>query len=137
VIGILEDDVEGRQALFRASLADLGDFSMHDNAPDFLQWLEGAFGSIRLLSLDHDLGPSRPRDHGERFEPGVGMHVVDFLLTRKPAFPVIVHSSNPYDAPTMVVRLEQAGWSAERIVPWGDDWIPTVWKKRVRELLVR
>jgi hypothetical protein len=136
VIGILEDDVERRQVLFRAALADLGSVTIHDNAPDFLRWLQEASGSIRLLSLDHDLGPSRQRD-GRRFEPGVGMDVVDYLVTQEPAFPIIVHSSNPYGAPTMVRRLEEAGWSTERIVPWGEDWIPTVWKARAQHLLLR
>ena len=136
MIGILEDDLEGRQVLFRAALRDLGAATIHDNAPDFLRWLDDAFGTIRLLSLDHDLGPSRERD-GVRFEPGDGMQAVDFLVNRKAAFPIIVHSSNPYAAPTMVRRLEEAGWSAERIVPWGEQWIPTVWKARVGQLLLR
>lgn len=136
VVGILEDDLEGRHPQFRRALAALGPdvrIVLHDNAPDFVAWLERSFESIRLLSLDHDLGPSRERDGG-RFDPGSGMAVVEALVKRRPAFPVIVHSSNPYDAPTMVRRLEEAGWTAQRIVPWGDEWIPTVWLELVRKV---
>jgi hypothetical protein len=136
VIGILEDDVDGRQVLFQASLVGLGDYVIHDNAPDFLQWMEDSYESIRLLSLDHDLGPSRQRGR-ELFDPGVGMDVVKVLVKRRPAFPIIVHSSNPEAAPMMVRRLEEAGWRTERIVPFGVDWVPYVWKPRVRELCGR
>jgi len=134
VIGILEDDVDGRQARFREALKELGPVTYYDNAPDFLCWLAQNLASLRLLSLDHDLGPSRDRN-GERFDPGEGMQIVDFLVTQRPVCPVIVHSSNPVRSPTMVRRLEEAGWSAERIVPWGDDWIGTVWVARARQLL--
>jgi hypothetical protein len=134
MIGILEDDLDGRQVRFREALKELGPVTYHDNAPDFLCWLGENLASLRLLSLDHDLGPSRERN-GERFDPGEGMQIVDFLVVKPPACPIIVHSSNPYASPTMVRRLQEAGWSAERIVPWGDDWIGTVWLRRVKELL--
>jgi Cyclic-phosphate processing Receiver domain len=134
MIGILEDDLDGRQVRFREALKDLGPAIYHDNAPDFLCWLGEHLASLRLLSLDHDLGPSRDLN-GERFDPGEGMQIVDFLVTRPPACPIIVHSSNSDASQTMVRRLEEAGWPAERIVPWGDDWIGTVWLARVRQLL--
>jgi hypothetical protein len=137
VVGILEDDLEGRQPQFRQAVAAIGTavpLVMHDNAPDFVAWLEGSFASIRLLSLDHDLGPNRRRN-GESFDPGSGMQVVDALVKRKASFPVLVHSSNPYDAPTMVRRLEEAGWNAKRIVPWGEAWIPTAWLAAARASL--
>lgn len=132
VVAVLEDDLEGRQPQFRRAVELLGlRCVVHDNAPDFVAWLERSFASIRLASLDHDLGPSRDRNGG-RFDPGSGMQVVDALLQRRPSFPVIVHSSNPYDAPTMVRRLEEAGWTSQRIVPWGEEWIPTLWLELAR-----
>jgi hypothetical protein len=132
VVAVLEDDLEGRQPQFRRAAELLGlRYVVHDNAPDFVAWLERSFESVRLMSLDHDLGPSRERGGG-RFDPGSGMQVVEALLKRRPAFPVIVHSSNPYDAPTMVRRLEEAGWTSQRIVPWGEEWIPTLWLELAR-----
>jgi hypothetical protein len=90
--------------------------------------------SIHLLSLDHDLGPSRERN-GERFEPGTGMQVVDFLVSQRPTFPVIVHSSNPIDTPLMRSRLEEAGWTVYRVVPFREDWVAVEWLETVREAL--
>jgi hypothetical protein len=136
--GIL-DDAEIRLQGFRETLSAIApsiEIVCHDNAPDFLRWLRGAAKTVRFLSLDHDLGPSRERE-GERFDPGVGMDVVNFLLTQEPAFPVIVHSSNPIDGPSMVRRLEEAGWTVHRVVPFMDGWIATAWRARVLELLSR
>jgi len=137
LIGILDDDVEFRQNQMVKAVASLRTDAKpicHDNAKDFLEWLPGALSSICLLSLDHDLGPSRERD-GERFEPGTGMEIVDFLVLKHPMFPIIVHSSNPIDGPAMVRRLEEAGWRVQRVIPFLDDWIPAVWLKRVQEAL--
>lgn len=133
MIGILEDDVDGRRILFESALIGMGDYVIHDNAPDFLRWMDGAYDSISLLSLDHDLGPARPRGP-DLFDPGVGMDVVKVLVKRRPAFPIIVHSSNLIEAPSMVRRLEEAGWTTERIIPFGVDWVPFVWKPRARKL---
>lgn len=135
LVGILEDDAEGRIPLFRRVLDELKiDAVFHDNAPDFLKWLESAAGRVALLSLDHDLGPTRERD-GREFDPGTGRDVSKYLIRVAPRFPVIVHSSNPLDGPAMVFDLEPAGWRVLRLPPWGDDWIPTAWARRVRELL--
>jgi hypothetical protein len=137
LIGILDDDIELRQNEMVKAIASLGIEAKpicHDNAKDFIEWLTGALTSIRLLSLDHDLGPSRERN-GERFEPGTGMEVVDFLVLNRPIFPIIVHSSNPIDGPAMVRRLQEAGWTVHRVIPFMDDWIPAVWLKKVQEAL--
>jgi hypothetical protein len=137
LIGILDDDIEFRQDQMVKAIASLGTEVKpicHDNVKDFLEWLAGALTSIRLLSLDHDLGPSRERN-GERFEPGTGMEIVDFLVLNRPTFPIIVHSSNPLDGPTMVRRLEEAGWTVHRVIPFMDDWITAVWLKKVQDAL--
>lgn len=133
MIGILEDD-DVRLSGFREALKDLGPVVYRDSAPDFVCWLRENLASLRLLSLDHDLGLSREVD-GKRVDPGEGMHVVDFLVTQPPVCPVIVHSSNVVRSPLMVQRLLDAGWSAERIVPLGGDWIRRAWVARVRQLL--
>lgn len=133
MIGILDDDVEGRVPRMIASLAPIVP-TTRDNAPAFLDWLKGGLPTARLLSLDHDLGPSRARDDGERWDPGTGMDVVDYLVTQKPSCPVIVHSSNPISVPVMIMRLEEAGWSVHRAVPISSDWIETDWIRLVKSL---
>jgi hypothetical protein len=137
IIGILDDDIEFRQNQMLKAIASLGTDVKpicHDNVQDFLEWLAGALTSIRLLSLDHDLGPSRQRN-GERFEPGTGMEIVDFLVLKRPTFPIIVHSSNPLDGSTMVRRLEEAGSTVHRVFPSMDGWITAVWLKTVQDAL--
>ncbi len=134
MFGILDDDVEGRLPRMRAVAAPLVPVC-HDNAPAFLAWIRGAIDQVTLLSLDHDLGPSCEGENGERWEPGTGMDVVDFLVTQKPSFPIIVHSSNPISVPVMFRRLEEAGWSVHRAVPIGDDWVEVDWIKVVKDLL--
>ena len=135
LIGILEDDAEGRIPRFRQVLEELKvEAVFHDNAPDFLSWLDGNSAAVSLLSLDHDLGPTRER-HGQPFDPGTGRTVSRRMIHMAPRFPVIVHSSNPLDGPAMVFDLESAGWRVLRLPPWGDEWIPTAWARRVRELL--
>jgi hypothetical protein len=135
IIGILDDTEERQVEMVRVLQVHYPALRVvvHDNAPDFLEWLRQEPGPVALLSLDHDLGPSRQRN-GKRFEPGVGMDVVRLLEHRPPFCPVIVHSSNPLDAPTMVFRLEAAGWDVHRVFP-SAEWIATAWLARVQVLL--
>ena len=138
LVGILEDDREGRLAAMLPVLEGLAAEAVaHDDAPGFLAWLEGAWDDVRLLSLDHDLGPTRQTIEGGRFDPGTGMDVVAFLEARAPRFPVIVHSSNPYAVPSMLYRLEAAGWTVQRVAPFGDQWVEGIWARTVAEQLGR
>ena len=137
IIGILEDDLEGRQPAMKKVIASFGNKFVpvfHDNAPDFVAWLKENGEPIALLSLDHDLGPTRERD-GERFDPGSGLDVIEVLEPLEPKFPIIVHSSNPAYAPIMVVRLELKGWTIERVVPFMDEWISVTWDQKARDYL--
>jgi hypothetical protein len=76
-----------------------------DNAPDMVAWLSEHLVDVALLCLDHDLGPSRWQN-GERFEPGTGRDVVDFLAAAKPCCPLLVHTTNYVAAPGMLLALE-------------------------------
>ena len=137
LIGILDDSVEVRQSEMTRAIDSLRIAAItvhHDNARDFIDWLADAWTGIRLVSLDHDLGPTRERE-GQRFDPGTGMDVADFLVSKPPAFPVIVNSSNPMDSPIMVQRLESAGWKVRRVIPFMDEWIPTIWLQAVENAL--
>jgi hypothetical protein len=94
VVAILEDD-PGRAGAMRAVLASLGvEHVIHDSAAAMNEWLAANLAKVRLLSLDHDLGPSREHADGGRLDPGIGREVADFLAARAPSCPVIVHSSN-------------------------------------------
>jgi hypothetical protein len=129
IIALLEDD-ERRQEGMRALLADYwpaATLRIFDNARDMNAWLPDPLGAVRLICLDHDLGPNRRRD-GEAFDPGCGRDVADLLAAHPPSCPVIIHTTNSYAAPGMVAVLEDAGWSVERVVPFNDlDWLHLVW----------
>ena len=133
VIAVLEDD-GGRTSAMKEALASslpAAEMVFFDNAPDMIDWLAGNLSTVHLLCLDHDLGPNRDRD-GERFDPGIGRDVVDFLVTQAPSCPVIIHSSNSNGANGMLTALEEAGWRAERVVPYNDlAWVGERWNERV------
>jgi hypothetical protein len=58
--------------------------------------------------------------------------VVDFLVTRAPACSVIIHSSKSIGADGILTALVEAGWSAERVVPYDDlVWVSERWNERV------
>lgn len=133
VIAILEDDPGRRARMTEAVGAALPGIELvfFDNAPDMLEWLPDNLAGIDLLCLDHDLGPYRERD-GERFDPGIGRDVVDFLETRSPCCPVVIHSSNGPAADGMLYALQFADWSVERVVPFDDlAWVTDRWIGRV------
>jgi len=134
-ICILEDDPE-RTTAFRDSLAPWAfDLVILDSAPDMIEWLCTGLSRTALICLDHDLGPSRLRDE-TRFEPGSGRDVADWLAARPAHCPVLIHSANGIAVPGMLLALESAGWSADRVVPSGNlDWIPESWLPEVVRLL--
>lgn len=129
---ILEDDARRREAMARV-LAELPHVraSLFDSAPAMVRWLEAHLAECTLISLDNDLVPL---PSGE--DPGEGRHVADWLAERAPVCPVVVHTSNPMAAPSMMLTLELAGWVPERIPPFDDvGWIETAWARFVRERL--
>jgi len=95
-----------------------------DRADAMIAWLEANLAEVALISLDHDL-PSRPDGQ----DAGTGRIVADWLATRVPCCPVIVHSSNENFAPGMMRVLRDAGWSHLRVYPHDDcAWIGTAWR---------
>ncbi len=137
VIAILDDDAPRRQAM--AEVLRRGAPSLptafFDNAPDMIAWLRENLGNVCLLCMDHDLGPNRVRDN-ETFDPGTGRDVADFLATHAPVCPVLIHSTNAEAAQGMQIALQEAGWSVQRVSPFGDlAWIQAEWFPRVAALL--
>ena len=129
VILILEDNAE-RLERFQAVVAELG--------VDIISWLDahlmiaemGQFlHSAALISLDHDLEPTGPRD------PGDGLLVAKHLADLPPACPVIIHTSNGVRGDAMEGEFELAGWTYHRVAPIGDDWIEADWHRVVARVL--
>lgn len=136
MIAILEDD-PGRADGMRAVLASLNlECVVHDTSAAMNAWLEANLAKVTLISLDHDLGPSRSGPDGSRIEPGIGREVADFLATKPACCPVFVHSSNGPAAEGMIFALQRAGWTAKRVMPHGGyDWIDALWHPEVRAAL--
>jgi hypothetical protein len=136
VIALLEDDPRRTRAMIDAArCVSPAPVLIFDNAPDMLDWLRDYVDCAMLIALDHDLGPSRARE-GERFEPGVGRDVVDYLADCPPVCPVVIHSSNSPAALGMQFCLEAAGWTVARVFPYDDlAWIERDWLPQVQRLL--
>jgi CheY-like chemotaxis protein len=134
---ILEDDPDRCRA-FRECLCEqlpLYSVTVFDNAPDTIEWLRDHLEKTALICLDHDLGPNRQRA-GDVFDPGTGRDVVDYLATRKPGCPVLIHTTNSLAAPGMTMALEDAGWSWSHVVPYNDlEWVRDEWIACVAECL--
>src|SRR5260221_120612 len=119
VVVILEDDPSRVRAM-RGVLAELlpgVEVLAFDNAPDAIDFLRVYCDRTILISLDHDLGPSRVRD-GAAFEPGDGRDVCAFLGECRPACPVIVHSANYQMVMVMVEMVRECGWATTIVTPY-------------------
>jgi FixJ family two-component response regulator len=135
MIAILEDD-ERRAEAMRAVVLELGcEATFFTSAPEMRRWLVDNLPSVRLMSLDHDLGPNRIVGDA-LFDPGTGRDVVDMLISNNPTCPVIVHSSNADASVGIIFALEGSGWQARRVYPYDDlDWVRSSWAEAVQELL--
>jgi hypothetical protein len=137
IIAILDDEADrigAMQPLLAARFSEC-QVVVFQNSPDMVLWLKENLHHVRLLSLDHDLGPNQLRG-GTSFDPGTGRDVADFLTTRPPQCPVILHTTNSLAAPGMQRVLEEAGWAVSQVVPYGDlDWVGERWIKEVRRML--
>ncbi|MBL8820991.1 MAG: response regulator [Planctomycetia bacterium] len=134
---ILEDNAERAEAM-KAWLSDrlyMFAIEVFDHPKPLIERLQASIEEVTALSLDHDLNDTDFTKY-----PGgdaTGMDVVRYLQTIEPVFPVIVHSTNSYEAATMVSKLKKNRWAVERIVPFngiswiGNDWLPTL--KRLLE----
>jgi hypothetical protein len=136
-IAILEDDADRIDEMKRRISTCLQECEVvvFDNAPDMIKWLRGHLEEVRLICLDHDLGPNRDRN-GETFDPGTGRDVADYLACRAPVCPVLIHTTNSMAAPGMVLVLSDSGWAHSRVVPYNDlEWIRSSWIVDVKNLL--
>src|SRR5262245_33208529 len=133
IIGVLEDNPE-RVAAMAAWLDDRFGMYEHLITADprrLLDLVHRRADDVLIVSLDHDLFEAV--DAGD--DP-TGMQVVDELVARPPAFPVIVHSSNAQAARTMVQRLKRRHWTVVSVMPIEDTaWIGREWYYELRRLI--
>ena len=134
-IAILEDDSRRRLAMDRRLTERLWmyDVVYFDMPHAFCRWLERNSERVLFASLDHDM--NRVEDclaAGDDFQIGNGYDASEWLARRRPAFPVILHTSNAPAAARMESLLREAGWRVEWIVPAGDlEWIDREWMRAV------
>ncbi|MFH5804527.1 cyclic-phosphate processing receiver domain-containing protein [Alienimonas sp. DA493] len=138
-IVILEDDAPRRRAM-RAALADrLPRYRVRffTTAPEAARYLHDHLDRAALVVLDHDLDPI-PIHPRRSLDAGTGRDVADFLAARKPACPVVIHTTNRPAAVGMEAELTEAGWAVSVVVPYGDlEWIGDEWLRAVRDAVVR
>ena len=130
---MLEDDHE-RIGRFKAILARHHPSAMlmvARTAPDFQSTYKLLEDIPDLICLDHDLFTDSPGDP----DPGAGRDVSAFLIQQPANCPVLIHSTNAPAANSMLFSLRDAGWTAERIAPIGDDWIEADWYPTACEMI--
>ena len=142
-IVILEDDPR-RRAAMRAALADrLPQYPprFFTTAPEIARHLHGRLSRALVVVLDHDLDaiPIHPR---RSLDAGTGRDVAALFSTnplaaRRPACPVVIHTTNRPAAVGMERELSEAGWAVSVVVPHGDlEWIAADWLRAVRDAAV-
>ena len=133
IIAVLEDNAD-RVAAMKKWLNDRFGMYEHfitDDPRRLLEVLGERAEDVLVVSLDHDLFDS---SHGR--EDATGMDVIHALVRGKPAFPVIVHSSNSIAAEKMVRRLRNKKWNVVSVMPIEDTaWIGRDWFYELRRLI--
>ncbi|MCG6155536.1 cyclic-phosphate processing receiver domain-containing protein [Rubinisphaera margarita] len=136
-IAVLEDDPE-RIAHFRPLLVEhfpQYELAFFEHAGEMTSWLESHFDEVVGMALDNDL-PLRSMPDGTTQDCGEGREVADWLATRPPRFPIVIHSTNTWAVEYMLDVLGLAGWRIERVIPFpGTRWMTRYWIGAVRGLL--
>jgi hypothetical protein len=137
-IAILEDNLD-RQAIMRACLADrFYTFDAHffDDSAEMIRFLESHLDETIVIALDNDL-ELKPGPEGRCIDPGSGCNVAEFLATKEPVCPIIIHTTNTLAAAKMEECLGGAGWKTRRVIPFDDtNWIASDWFPAVRRAIV-
>jgi hypothetical protein len=136
-IAILEDDSRRVEQMARCLRECVGEEQVvvFDSAPEMIAWLTEHLADVKLLCLDHDLGANRVLG-GEIQDLGTGRDVADYLGSRQPVCPVVIHSSNVMAAPGMLMVLEDGGWTCSRLAPFNDlEWVRAAWINDVKKAL--
>jgi len=132
LILILEDNSERREG-FSAVLKELApgcEVRYWNNARVMASEIVVLLDKTRLISLDHDLN-----EVAEAEDARDGLLVAEFLARQTPCCPVVVHSSNYERSWSMVNELTYTKWNVERVGPICADWITSLWKPVIKNLL--
>lgn len=137
-IVILEDD-ERRRLAMQDCLRDRFhqyEAVFFDDAKEMLTYLRVNLRCALIISLDHDL-VSKSQQNGKSLDAGTGREVADYLATRPPTCPIIIHSTNSAAGDGMEFLLREANWQTHRVHPFGDlGWISSLWFKTLRNAIV-
>lgn len=129
---VLDDDRERLRGFEEIAGQAGAEYKGWRTAPAMLAELDRHLPEARLISLDHDLYKDAPGDA----DPGTGRQVADALAKRKPACPVIVHSTNTDAAWGMHNELRRAGWTVELVHHLNQPrWIEERWLPVARKLI--
>jgi hypothetical protein len=134
---ILEDNEERRIAMQSCLDKRFPKLNVHFSiaADQFIEIAGKGLEEGDVVSLDHDLEDVITEDGG-RIDAGTGRHAADFLATREPTGPVMVHSTNVPAAIGMEMALSEAGWITHRITPFNDiEWIHSIWIDTLNDML--
>src|SRR3954453_22626652 len=78
-----------------------------------------------------------PAGDGRMIDSGDGRQAADYLAARPPQCPVVIHSTNTPAAVGMEGALKDAGWTVNRVSPYGDlEWVASDWLRAVRRAIV-
>ncbi|MCP4348562.1 MAG: hypothetical protein GY795_24020 [Desulfobacterales bacterium] len=134
MIAILEDNTARYEEMLKA-LKEQGieyEVKLFDNAPEMTEWLKHNINTLKIISLDHDLGPNR-EINGKISDPGNGRDVADFLAKHKPVCHIIIHTTNYHARPGMESELRNNKWNCTSVYPFNDlEWIKSAWIKEVK-----
>lgn len=137
-IAILEDNVERREVMQRCLKDRFYTFEHHffDESNAMIGFLREHLAETVAISLDNDLELKQGPD-GRMIDPGSGVEVAEFLATRDPVCPIILHTTNTLAAEKSKLLLEEAGWRNRRVVPFDDmAWIESDWFFTLRRAIV-
>lgn len=136
-IVILEDNLDRQVAMRKCLVKRLPEarVEFHVTSIALIQSLSQRRDDVKLIALDHDLEMIDPGD-GKLVDPGTGLDATEWLAQISPNIPCIVHTTNMPAGERMVSTLQSAGWSVQRVVPYGDtEWIREVWWRAVQRAI--
>ena len=128
-IVILEDNLDRQMAMRKCLVKRLPEarVEFHVTSNALIQSLSQHRDDVELIALDHDL-EMIDSGHGKLVDPGTGLEAAEWLAQSSRKVPCIVHTTNMPAGERMVSTLQAAGWSVQRVVPYGDtEWIREVW----------
>ncbi len=132
---MLEDDLD-RIERFRAIIArhhPQATLNVSRTAPAFIAAYSRLTEIPDLICLDHDLFTDTPDEP----DPGDGRDVSSFLVMQPPRSPTLIHSTNSIAADSMMYSMRDAGWTVDRLLPIGEDWIEADWYPVAAEFAAR